>query len=189
MDNHLLILQSSGSTEWWTPQPIIDAAREVLGGIDLDPASCAEANKRVRAARFFTCAADGLRQTWSGRIWLNHPFSREFNSAWVEKLVSEFREGNVISACSICFASTSERWFKPLLAFPQCFLSPRTNYLLPDGSVARGVTKGSVVTYFGRDRQRFVNIFAGGPRPLGVVKARCTPQPSLPVKSIEEAAL
>lgn len=39
---------------WYTPQFIIDAAREVLGTIDLDPASDSEANKTVKAIKFYS---------------------------------------------------------------------------------------------------------------------------------------
>lgn len=135
-------------------------------GIDLDPASSAIANQRVKAARFFTEADDGLNQEWHGRVWMNHPFSKTHNAAWIAKLIGEFKAGRVTAACAICFASTSERWFRPLLDYPQCFLTPRTNYLLPDGTVYRGVTKGSVVTYLGSDVAAFAREFA----PLGVVK-------------------
>ena len=43
---------------------------------------------------------------------------------------------------------------------------PVPNYYLPDGSVKKDVTKGSVVTYFGEDVERFAEAFAS----LGVVK-------------------
>ena len=43
---------------------------------------------------------------------------------------------------------------------------PVPNYYLPDGSVKKGVTKGSVVTYFGLDVEGFSEAFAS----LGVVK-------------------
>ena len=43
---------------------------------------------------------------------------------------------------------------------------PVPNYYLPDGSVKKGVTKRSVVTYFGADASRFREAFAS----LGVVK-------------------
>jgi len=45
------------------------------------------------------------------------------------------------------------------LYFPQCFLQPRTNYYLPDGSLKKGVTKGSVVTYMGPNLKRFREVF------------------------------
>lgn len=166
MNSAQLINQTSGDVEIYTPENIIEAARRTLGTIDLDPASSAAANERVRATRFFTKEDDGLSQPWSGRVWLNHPFSREFNKKWVAKAEQETTSGRVSALCMICFASTSEAWFRPLLRYPQCFLSPRTNYLRPDGTIYRGVTKGSVVTYMGRNLMAFANAF----QELGEIK-------------------
>jgi hypothetical protein len=166
MNNATLINQTSGKVEFWTPQPIIEAARETMGGIDLDPASCFEANQRVKAGAFCTEEDDGLSVEWFGNVFMNHPFSRDGNAKWINKLVSEYEAGNVNQACCITFASTSEQWFRPLLEQPQCFLSPRTNYITPDGKVFRGVTKGSVVTYFGHWVDHFRKAFSK----LGVVK-------------------
>ncbi len=53
------------SNEWYTPSYIIEAARQVLGSIDLDPASCALANQTVKAAKYFTVDDDGLAQSWN----------------------------------------------------------------------------------------------------------------------------
>lgn len=165
MQNHQLVNQTSGKTEYFTPQPIIEAARQCMGGIDLDPATSVEANKRVLAVSYFTKRIDGLTQPWRGRVWLNHPFGRISNPLWIDKLEREY-EGRIEQACCITFACTSEKWFQPLLKRPQVFLVPRTNYLLPDGSTLKGVTKGSVVTYYGHHVTEFAKAFAG----LGVVK-------------------
>lgn len=64
---------SCDSPEWFTPRPFVEAAREVLGAIDLDPASHREANRIVRARRFYDQRANGLRRPWSGRVFLNPP--------------------------------------------------------------------------------------------------------------------
>lgn len=166
MTSHQLINQTSGITEYYTPEFIIEAARRVMGFINLDPASSERANERVKARRFFTPKEDGLAQEWPGNVWLNHPFGRISNPAWIDKAVNEFQFGNADVLMSITFASTSEAWFQPLLNYPQCFLCPRTNYLLPDGSVKRGVTKGSVVTYMGVADDLFAKVFS----PFGKVK-------------------
>lgn len=160
MNAHELINQDSGDTEYYTPEEIVEAARRAMGGIDLDPASSEAANKRVGALRYFTRADDGLSREWCGRIWMNHPFSRAGSPAWVSKLDSHWRDGDISAACCITFAATSEKWFQPLLRYPQCFLSPRTNYYLPDGTKKRGVTKGSVVTYMGPDLASFEREFS-----------------------------
>lgn len=173
MTSAQLINQTSGNCEWFTPQPIIDAARAAMGGIDLDPASSWEANKRIRAYTFFgrisdSVWIDGLTQEWRGRVWMNHPFSREDNAKWIAKLDTEFASKNITAACCITYASTSEQWFQPLLKRPQCFLVPRTNFLLPNGKPKPGVQKGSVVTYFGQNLWAFYHAF----KHLGVVKIR-----------------
>ena len=63
----------SESREHYTPPSIIRRARSVMGGIDLDPASSAEANEVVRARRYYTIEANGYEQRWSGRVLLNPP--------------------------------------------------------------------------------------------------------------------
>lgn len=166
--NHRLINQDSGNTEYYTDKRIIDAAREVMGSIDLDPASSEAANKIVMATEYYTIEDDGLSQNWQGNVWLNHPFGRGRNASWINKLIQHYTNGDVPEFCCITFAATSERWFQPLFnkGLIQCFLCPRTNYYSADGNVKKGVTKGSVVTYGGRSTALFKEIFQW----LGAVK-------------------
>lgn len=171
MTDAQLINQTSGCVDYFTPHEIIEAARDCMGGIDLDPASSWEANKRVKAVRYFCESSDGLAQKWFGRVWLNHPFGRISNPLWIQKLEREndsTQGGQVEQACCITFACTSEAWFQPLLKRPQCYLCPRTNYYLLDGTIKKGVTKGSVVTYYGPYIERFTECFAH----LGTVKVK-----------------
>jgi deoxycytidylate deaminase len=108
MNNCQQINQDSGNTEYYTPPEIIEAARQVLGFIDLDPASSDIANQTVKAAIFFTADDDGLSKPWYGRVWMNHPFSRANNAAFVKKLVREYTMSrNVEAACCITYAAAN----------------------------------------------------------------------------------
>ncbi len=91
------------------------------------------------------------------------------NSDWINKAVAEYQSGRAKQIINICFSSTSESWFRPLLDVPLCFLTPRTGYYRPDGTLAGDVTKGSVVAYMGPDPSRFKRIFQDDYK-LGVVK-------------------
>ncbi len=163
---HQLINQTSGDVEYYTPAEIVNAARRVMGAIDLDPASSDNANQIVRAAHIYTVKEDGLLQPWHGRIWMNHPFGLVQNPKWINKLEREYLEGRTEAACCIVYACTSERWFQPLMKHPQCYLTPRTNYRLPDGTIKKGVSKGSVVTYYGNNVEAFAREYS----PFGAIK-------------------
>jgi hypothetical protein len=134
----------------------------------------------------------GLDFPWHGRIWLNAPFTtgekgcetgckkktcikRGWHSAtplpstgdWIEKLVHEYKKGNITTACTITFASTSESWFKPLKPYAMCLIDGRTHYLDSETlKPIKGATKGSIVTYLGPDVAAFARAFAE----LGEVK-------------------
>lgn len=95
------------SPERYSPSPVVEAARALMGGIDLDPASCAMANRTVRAARYITREEDGLAQEWHGRVWLNPPGgkyrdkagkSRGLVPAFWRRLLEEMRAGRVSEA-------------------------------------------------------------------------------------------
>ncbi len=183
MKAHQLINQDSGDTEYYTPIEIIEAARIVMGVIDLDPASSAIANKRVRATKYYTKEDDGLKQFWEGNIWLNHPFGRQLNQLWIGKLLDQYPY-NAKQFINITFAATSEKWFKPLLKFPQCYLNPRTNYYKPDGTIKKGVTKGSVITYGGPYIERFAGIF----KQFGEIKISFDMHEAILMDKLSEAA-
>ncbi len=195
MTSAQLINQTSGDVEYYTDPKIIAAVRDLFGGvIHLDPASSNVANASIKALRYFGKELNGIAQSWSAQnLWLNHPFGRiesacsahcerhlknpkhrchDFdylgNEVWIRKLELEFQSSNFNEGCNITYAATSEAWFQPLLKRPQCYLCPRTNYYLPDGTIKKGVTKGSVVTYYGPHIQRFAECFAH----LGTVKLK-----------------
>ena len=66
-------LHLSKSQEHPTPPEICLAAREVLGRVQLDPASSREFNTHLQAERIYDRPVDGLTQPWWGTVFLNPP--------------------------------------------------------------------------------------------------------------------
>jgi hypothetical protein len=64
---------TSLSNEHFTPPDIVEAARQTMGGIDLDPASCRQANRYIKATQYFTQKDNGYLQDWHGRVFCNPP--------------------------------------------------------------------------------------------------------------------
>ena len=48
------VMLSNESNEWYTPEWVCNKVREVMGSIELDPASCEYANKFVKADNYYT---------------------------------------------------------------------------------------------------------------------------------------
>lgn len=147
------------TNEWYTPAEYIKSARWVLGGIDLDPASCEDANQVVQAARFYSEADPGLGHEWKGRVWLNPPYGR-LAGEFVINLAREYDAGHVTAAVTLVNAHcTDTTWFRPLWDHTLCFTYGRLNF--GAGTAARsGSTHGSVFAYLGPDQDAFAAEFA-----------------------------
>ena len=160
------LVQQSLSNEHYTPVKYIDAARQVMGGIDLDPASCAQANDVVGATEFFDQSANGLQQNWHGRVWLNPPYG-DLPGLFITKLTTELSAKRVSSAIVLVNAHcTDTTWFRPLWDSVLCFTDHRINFYGDD--TRSGSTHGSVFAYFGYSRRAFASAFSQ----FGAVVAR-----------------
>jgi phage N-6-adenine-methyltransferase len=153
------------SDEWYSPAEYLEAARAVMGDIDLDPATCAAAQEVVQARRFFTKEDDGLAQEWRGRIWLNPPYSAALAPRFIDKLCAEYDAGRLIEAVVLVNNATDTAWFHNLLGrFPACFLRKRVPFWRP-GHNGGGARQGQVIFYLGPRVSEFWRVFS----PLGVV--------------------
>lgn len=159
---------SSASNEWYTPPEIVEAAREVLGGIDLDPASCEEANRVVRASRIYTIEDDGLSKYWRGRVFLNPPggkaspevaarFGSKSNAVcWWRKMMIEPINGAIFIGFSLELLASAQSpvWRHPL-QFAICVPKQRIRF-----SGMKSPTHSNVIVYTGSDTDDFCNVFS-----------------------------
>lgn len=165
------VLHSSESIDYYTPVRYVEAARTVMGRIDLDPASCEEANRVVKADTIFTLDDDGLLQEWSGRVWLNPPYGTSANGKsnqglWSERLLLAYRHGKVDQAVLLVNATTDRNWFQPLWAFDLCFTDHRIHFDTPaETADVHQPTHGNLFAYLGPNHELFAKIF----RRFGVV--------------------
>lgn len=137
--------------EWYTPAEYLDAARTVLGAIDLDPASTEAANQTVKASRFYTVADDGLNKPWKGRVWLNPPYARGTVDAFAVKLLEETRVGRTRAAVVLVNNATETLWCQKLMqgAAAVCFPRGRVDYLNAQGQTVKNPLQGQALLYFG----------------------------------------
>lgn len=159
------------TNEHYTPEPIVESARRVLGEIDLDPASCTVANERVRAARWFGVDDDGLSLPWAGRVFLNPPGgrtpakwrdvyeTRSSATAWWRRLVSEYTLCKVDAAIFVGFnleilrTSQGGRW-PSALRYPFCVPRERLCFGGDDP------THANAIMYLGPDVEVFEREFS-----------------------------
>lgn len=118
-----LAQHSSETNEHYTPEWLVNAAREALDGtIDLDPASCPLAQSVVKAYSAFGTApgpaegyyeTDGLHREWRGNVILNPPGGR-----LDPETLEPFRSGRVKANGKKCSAAdgiaSAAVWFGKL---------------------------------------------------------------------------
>jgi hypothetical protein len=153
------------SDEYYTPEEYLEAARQVLGGIDLDPATSAAAQQRVRASRFWTKADDGLHpdRRWAGRVWMNPPYSRGLVDAFTARLIEAYLAGAVPAAIALYNASTDTGWFHDLARLGSlCLTASRIPFITPSGQPLEGTRVGQAFFCLGDDdtKTRFEAVFS-----------------------------
>lgn len=153
--------QNAGDNDWYTPSEYIDAAREVMETIDLDPASTAAANKTVKAERFYSQVDNGLEQDWEGRVWMNPPYAQPLIAQFCDKLVQSIESGDVPESCVLVNNATETEWFQKLLSIATsvCLPCSRVKFWKPNGDVATPL-QGQAVFYFGEYADHFESVFS-----------------------------
>lgn len=134
--------------EWYTPREIIDE----LGPFDTDP--CAPVLPLWRTARIMYDKNDnGLEREWTGRVWLNPPYSRPL----IERFVERMAEHN--NGIALLYNRCDSRMFQDIIfqkATGMKFLKHRIRFFRPDGTRGGSPGCGSILVAFGEDNAEVI---------------------------------
>lgn len=149
------VANNSGDNEWYTPIEFIKAAHAVMGGIDLDPASSEAANDIIEAGAFFDENADGLRQPWHGRVWMNPPYAQPWVDKFCAQLARSYASGEVTEACVLVNNATETTWFQSLAAVASAMCFPRGRVKFWHPRKESMPLQGQSVVYLGQNVSAF----------------------------------
>ncbi len=144
---------------WNTPVEIVAKVEEMFGVIDLDPASNDRLHPNVPARVHYTEDEDGLVQLWNGRVFLNPPYGEAIGQ-WTEKLVREYKAGNIEEAIVLVPGRTDTQWFQDNLSdYPRCDVRGRLRFIRPECDKEKGAPFPSVIIYLGERIDTFIEKF------------------------------
>lgn len=148
--------------EWYTPHNIIDLVKQVMGSIDLDPASTPAANKYIEASKYHTIDDDGLSKPWYGKVFCNPPYNGsapEWSRKW-DKECSVFAD--VEEAMLLVNANLGYNWFNDLFYEPEykcCLIKQRLHFIPAGGQTDDIAKRASAMFYYGPHKRKFANVF------------------------------
>lgn len=131
---------SSQSDEWETPQALFEKLNRRFS-FTLDAAA---SHQNHKCARFFTASHDALNMDWKtpGAVWLNPPYSRGRQAAFIRKAHAESLKGATVV----------------------CLIPAR-----PDSRVWHDTIFPHAAVYFIKGRLKFGNAKASAPFPSAIV--------------------
>ena len=100
------------SDDYYTPAWVFERM-----GLEFDIDVCAPPGgiPWIPAKRYYTMEDDGLAQPWTGRVWMNPPFSG--TAAWVDRFIAHGH--------GVCLVPHSRsRWHTKLWSSPAAFVNP-----------------------------------------------------------------
>lgn len=151
---------NSGNNEWYTPESIINTARQAMGSIDMDIASSDVAQQIVQAKEYYTAETNGLDKKLHGNLWLNPPYSADLIEKFIQKLVDE--RADYEQAIVLVNNATETEWFEKLISIASavCFPRSRVRFYMPDGKSGAPL-QGQALIYIGNNIDQFNNAFSG----------------------------
>ena len=153
------------TTEWYTPPRFIELVREVLGTVDLDPASCATAQGWIQASTFYTKEQDGLSQPWFGKVYCNPPYGSEEVRLMARRFllhaIALYQAGTINSAIFL-LNRTGAEWYRHALqsVCAICEVHKRIPFIDAEGKPQRGSRNYNDFLYLGAEKELFARVFS-----------------------------
>lgn len=149
---------------WGTPPELIAMEREVLGGIDLDPATNETAQLIVDAARYYTKENNGLTQPWKAdTLHLNQPYSMPWVAQFSDRFVEQYAAGAYGAGIMTVNAAVGTAWFDRAQqgCVAWCAPSKRIAFIDPaTGKPGDGNRQGQAIFYNGPKLPLFARVYA-----------------------------
>jgi hypothetical protein len=155
------------SRDWCTPQKYVDAVREVLGEVALDP--CSNAWSIVKAKTEWKLPDnDGLIPDWNYRtIYVNPPYGSDQERGtriidWLRKCSGAHEQFGSEVIALVPIAANTKHW--KLYVWPTaasvCFLyDTRLRFLVDGRDDGKGAPMACAAIYWGRDKAKFAKVF------------------------------
>jgi len=129
-------LMTSATDQWATPQDFFDQQNALHGPFDVDV--CADATN-AKCAVYFDKDADGLKQTWAGKCWMNPPYGRDIGK-WMKKA----HESEATVVCLVPARTDTKWWHDYAMKGEVTFIKGRLKF----GSAVNSAPFPSAVVVF-----------------------------------------
>lgn len=110
MSTYMQVATSSASDNWPTDPAVFARLNEEFGPFELDVCASDENHK---CPKYYTAEDDGLKQPWTGRVWMNPPYGRTIGQ-WMRKGAQAGAEGATV-ACLVP-AKVDTAWWREACA-------------------------------------------------------------------------
>ena len=150
--------------ELYSPPEYVAAARAAMGGIELDPASCAAANRVVRAERYYAKADAGETRDWRAEtLWLSPPRGEGIIDKFIWRMAADYEAGVFGQGIALVDGSTESDWFQTLGASADAIIFPpnRARFWRADANGEKTQSAplgGHALIYLGDDPDRFLAV-------------------------------
>ena len=134
--------------------------REVLGNIDVDPASSDFAQKTVKAKIHYSILNSGLDKPCIGTVYLNPPCSSKEINAFASKFIEEYEFGNIIQGIVLTNSDTDTQWYHRLAGMSRAICFPRGRVKFYNKEKVGQTPTGQTFFYCGNNYKKFIEVFS-----------------------------